>query len=68
MKVLTQTDIRYIAEHAKEEKKSINEYLEDIGFDAGSNRSRGKAPLLLDGIPAGVAEPLLISEKNLLII
>ena len=45
----TQTDIRYIAELAKEEKKSINEYPEDIGFDAGSNRSRGKAPLLLDG-------------------
>ena len=48
-KVLTETDIRYIAEQAKAEKKSINKYLEDIGFNTYSNISRGKAPLLLDG-------------------
>lgn len=48
-KVLTQTDIRYIAEQAKAEKKSINKYLEDIGFNTYSNISQGKAPLLIDG-------------------
>ena len=48
-KVLTQTDIRYIAEQAKSEKKTITKYLEDIGFDTGSDRYTGNAPLLLDG-------------------
>ena len=48
-KVLTETDIRYIAEQAKAEKKTITKYLEDIGFDTGSKFYRGKAPLLYDG-------------------
>ena len=48
MKILTETDVRYIAEQAKAEKKSITEYLEDIGFDTGSKISYGKAPLLFD--------------------